>query len=60
MPSPTATATIPFALQKANAARAYYSLDRAIRRALEAQSPPDDEQRRALAALLLDGIGSHR
>ncbi len=53
MSTPT---VVPDSILKANAARRYYALDRAVRRALEAQSPPSFEHRRKLAALLLDGI----
>ena len=47
---------LPYPIQCANARRAYVALDRRIREALARQSPPTPEHRRALAALLLDGI----
>ena len=47
---------LPYAIHCANAKRAYVALDRRIRRAVDAQSPPTPEHRRALAALLLGGI----
>jgi len=50
------TDVVPFAIHQANAARRYYALDRQIRRALESLAPPSTAHRRALAALLLDGI----
>ena len=53
---PTSTTDVPYAIHQANAARQYYALDRQIRRALESLAPPSTVHRRALAALLLDGI----
>ncbi len=53
---PKSTTDVPYAIHQANAARRYYALDRQIRRALESLAPPSAAHRRALVALLLDGI----
>ncbi len=53
---PTHTTDVPYAIHQANAARRYYALDRQIHRALKSLAPPSAAHRRALAALLLDGI----
>ncbi len=50
------TTELPPRIPLAAAARRTQALERAIHRALTAPFPPSPEQRRKLAALLLDGI----